>query len=123
MLLFSQWLPHFVQRVCFLSDEQLWGLATTGFVGRLSALEFFLEAVLIESFQLFYAIVDAKGSWRFRLKSCLNNRFFLLWWATWIGQIIKALLVIVSVAVKFQLLFDDLFEILVVSVIFVSALL
>ena len=100
MLLLRLRLPHFVQSVRLVCDEELWSLSTARLVHCLSAFKFFLKAILIKSLQLFntfaYTVsIICVWLWLWRCR----GRFFLLGSSSWIGEVIESFGFVLSIAV------------------------
>ena len=88
-----------------------------------SPLELLLQAVFVEPLQLLHALADAVGALRVRPRRQVRHSLVLLRCPPRVGEVVEALGLTLRVAVEFQLLLDDLFEILVVGVVLVAALL
>ncbi len=81
-----------------------------------SSLEFLLEAVFVESFELFYALSDAVRLFGLCLLF-LGQLFLFLLGSSWVGEIVKILGgVLILFTVHFNFPPYDFFKVLIVTI-------
>lgn len=117
MLLLGQGLPVFVQGVCFLGYVQFWSLPFAGLVWKyFPSLELLLQTVFVEFLQFLYPFTDIELLGRLRFDRLRFLRRLFLRDATWIGQVIKKIILLFLLPVGLQLHFlaNYLLEIFVV---------
>ena len=83
----------------------------------LSSFELFLQAVLVESLKLLDALIDAVGLRRFWLLGFLNRFLFFLRRSSWIRQVVKVFIKVMTLmSLQLQLSSYNFLEILLVSI-------